>query len=214
MRWLSTSIAGCFILAAVGLLFCGSDHAIAKGKGKPKPKVELKVKVGDAAPAFESVDDAGKPVKSSDLIGKKIIVLYFYPSDFTGNGVAQARGYQDEFDNLTKAGAIVVGVSGDSADTHKLFKAYYKLSFTLLADEKGDAAKAFGIPVGKGGKSPTINAKDEKSEASRGVTIERWTVVIDKEGKIAAIDAVPPPKSSIGDDGKRVLAIVKKLDAK
>src|SRR5262249_13190133 len=192
----------------------GTDTAAAKGKGKPK--VDLKVKVGDPVPAFESVDDAGKAVKSSDLMGKQIVVLYFYPSDFTGNGVAQARGYQDEFDNLTKAGVTVVGISGDSPATHRLFKTYYKLPFTLLADEKGDIANAFGIPVRKGGKTPTIDDKNKKGEADRAVTLDRWTVVIDKAGKIAAIDPVPPSVkgASIGDDAKRVAAFVKKLEGK
>jgi thioredoxin-dependent peroxiredoxin len=206
-----------FLLAAsffVSVLASDGSHvadAGGKGKGKDKPKVELKMKAGDPAPSFESVDESGKPFKSSEIVGKKTVVLFFFPADFTGNSVAQVHGYQSEIESLTKAGAVVLGVSGDSAATHMRFKAYYKLPFSLLADEKGELAKAFGIPVGKGGKSPTIDDKDKKGEADRAVTIERVTVVIDRTGKIAAIDAV---SKNPGDDGKRVVEIAKKLEKK
>jgi len=216
MRLLTNCVAVCFVLGALGLVINGPASAVAQGKGKGKgkkkvePKVELKVKVGDTAPAFESVDESGKPFKSSTVIGKNIVVLYFYPADFTGTGAAQARGFQEEMENLNNRGALVVGVSGDSVSTHKLFKAYYKLPFTLLADEKGEVAKLFGVPVKDGGKSPTINEKEEKGSANRGVTIESWTFVIDKAGKVAAADKV----GKAGGDAKRVAEILKELDAK
>ena len=215
MRLMAKCVAGCFLLCALGLVMSGSPSAVAqgkvkgKGKDKAKTKAELKVKVGDTAPAFESVDESGKPFKSSNVVGKKNVVLYFYPADFTGAGAAQARGFQEEMENLNSRSVLVVGVSGDLASTHKLFKAYYKLSFTLLADEKGEVAKLFGVPVKEGGKSPTINEKEEKGSADRGVTIENWTLVIDKAGKIAAADKV----GKASGDAKRVAEIVKKLDA-
>src|SRR5438105_12119000 len=73
------------------------------------------VSVGDAAPAFEATDDAGKTWKSSDHYGKKIVVLYFYPADFTGGCTAQACGFRDDLGKLTDKGVEVVGISGDSA---------------------------------------------------------------------------------------------------
>jgi peroxiredoxin Q/BCP len=206
MRLLAKCVAGCFIVAALGLVINGSA---AQDKGKDKKKVELKVKVGDKAPAFESVDESGASFKSSDVVGKKIVVLYFYPADFTGGCTAQACGFRDDIEKLKSANILVVGVSGDSVSTHKLFKTHHKLNFPLLADEKGTVAKAFGVPVGKGGMSPTIDG-DKKGTAERGVTIQRWTVVIDKSGNVAAIDNV----SKAGDDAKRVAEIVKKLDTK
>jgi peroxiredoxin Q/BCP len=199
-------MVACGVFALLGLV--GSIGVDAKGKPKDKPKVQLKVKVGDPLPAFESVDESGQPFKSSDVVGRKVVVFYFYGADFSGNAVAQARGYQDALDQI--GGAVVYGISGDSPGTHKLFKDYYKLPYSLLADVKGDFAAMIGIPVGKGGKSATINAKNEKGTAERGVTIDRWTVVVDAAGKIAAIDPVKTP----GDDGKRVAEIVKKLNAK
>lgn len=212
MRLLAKLSLGCVLLASLGLIYSDATVAVAqdKKKDKEKKKVELKVKVGDAAPAFASVDETGKAVKSGDIVGKKVVVLYFYPADFTGGCTAQACGFRDDIEKLNSKNVVVYGVSGDSVATHKLFKAYHKLPFSLLADEKGDVANAFGVPVGKGGKSPTINEKGEKGQADRGVTIQRWTVVIGLDGKVAAIDAV----GAAGGDAKRVADIVTKLATK
>jgi peroxiredoxin Q/BCP len=204
MRLLAQCVAGCFVLGVLGFIYSGSIAA------QDKKKAELKVKVGDRAPAFESVDENGKAFKSTDVVGTKIVVLYFYPADFTGGCTAQACGFRDEIEKLNSAGVMVLGVSGDSVATHKLFSKHHKLNFPLLADEKGVVAKAFGVPVGKGGKSPTIIDGEKGPAADRGVTISRWTVVIDKSGKVAAIDTV----GKAGDDAKRVAALVKSLDTK
>src|SRR5262249_48334935 len=132
-------IAGFAVLASLlGLSVVGFVHA-----------QEKKIKVGDKAPAFESVDENGKAWKSSDVVGKKILVLYFSPADFTGGCTAQACGYRDDIEKLSGKGVEVVGVSGDSAENHALFKKEHKLPFTLLADTKGEVAKTFGVPVNK-----------------------------------------------------------------
>lgn len=197
---------GFFILASVCLVYTSVPSVDAQDKKK-----EAKVKVGDPAPAFTSVDENGKKFKSSDVVGKKILVLYFYPADFTGGCTAQACGFRDDIEKLNSKGVMVVGVSGDSVETHKLFKAHHKLPFTLLADEKGEVAKAFGVPhtVAKG-KATGINEKGEKIDVFRSATIQRWTVVIDKKGNVAAIDNI----KAAGDDAKRVAELVNKLESK
>ena len=107
--------------------------------------VAEELKVGDAAPAFEAKDDAGKTFKSSDVIGKKIVVVYFYPADFTGGCTAQACAYRDDYDKLVKNGVEIIGVSADSVKTHEaVFKKKKELPFTLLSDETGELAKKFG----------------------------------------------------------------------
>src|SRR5437867_7890967 len=116
--------------------------------GEEKP---VDLKVGDAAPAFTAKDDAGKDWKSAEHIGKKVVVVYFYPASFTGGCTKQACGFRDDSKALTEKGVEVVGVSGDTVRTQSLFKKEHKLPFTLLADEKGDLAKAFGVPTAKGG---------------------------------------------------------------
>jgi peroxiredoxin Q/BCP len=96
-------------------------------------------------------------------------------------------------------------VSGDSVKTHKVYKEHEKLPFTLIADEKGEVAKAFGVPVGKGG---TIKFKDPPLEATRGVTIQRWTFIIDKNGKIAYKNE----KADTRKDAQQVLEALDKLE--
>src|SRR5450755_1897056 len=83
---------------------------------------EKKVKIGDKAPVLQGVDENGKPWKSTDVVGKKTLVLYFYPADFTGGCTSQACGFRDDIESLNSKGIEVVGVSGDTVDTHKLFK--------------------------------------------------------------------------------------------
>jgi peroxiredoxin Q/BCP len=171
---------------------------------------ETKVKIGDKAPALTGTDENGKPWKSSDIVGKKVLVLYFYPADFTGGCTKQACSFRDDIELLHSKGIEVVGISGDSVKTHHMFKDHHKLNFTLLADEKGDLAKIFGVPVGAGGKSPAIDSAGAKIDMPRGVTISRYTVVIDKKGNVAAIDQV----KDAGGDSKRIAELVKKLDTK
>lgn len=107
---------------------------------------------------------------------------------------------------------MVLGVSGDTVDGQKLFKKIHNLNYTLLADEQGEIAKAFGIPAGPGGIFKFKDSDGNVHELKRGVSISRYHVVIDKAGAIAAIDPVPA-KDPAGD-AKRVLEIAKKLESK
>ena len=100
---------------------------------------------GDAAPLFTGTDQDGKPVKLADLIGKKIVLLYFYPKDFTGGCTKEACGFRDRMGDLQKDNVEVIGVSFDSADSHKQFIAQYHLNFPLLADPEGKIADAYGV---------------------------------------------------------------------
>jgi thioredoxin-dependent peroxiredoxin len=162
------------------------------------------VKVGDKAPTFQATDDQGKTWKSSDHVGKKIVVVYFFPADFTGGCTKQACAFRDNSKALADKGVEVVGVSGDSAKNHELFKKHHKLDFTLLADEDGAIAKKFGVPAGKGGE---VTVKElDNLKIKRGVTIQRWTVVIDKNGKVIHKEAVKTP----AQDPKTVLEVIEK----
>jgi peroxiredoxin Q/BCP len=143
---------------------------------------------------------------SSDVVGKKILVLYFYPADFTGGCTKQACGFRDDAKALTDQGVEVVGVSGDSVKNHAAFKKEYTLPFTLLADEDGKLAKAFGVPFTAGSKEFTF--KDQKYV--RGGTAKRFTVVIGLDGNIAANYEV----KDAANDSKAVLETLKKIQKK
>ena len=103
---------------------------------------------------------------------------------------------------MTDRGVEVIGVSGDSAATQALFKKEHQLPYTLLGDETGAVAKAFGVPVKAGGK---VKHKDQ--ELTRGVTAARWTYVIGKDGKIAYKNT----KVNAAEDGKAVLKALSEL---
>lgn len=185
----------CGLLAvALSAMWCGSVLFA-------EDKVDLKV--GDAAPKFESTDDAGNAWKSEDYVGKKVVVVYFYPADLTGGCTKQACGFRDDMAKLKEQGVEVVGVSGDSAKNHQIFKKVHDLNFTLLADEKGDVAKAFGVPLKPGATiKQTVDGKEV--ELTRGVTAARWTFVIDKEGKIALKNT----EVKAADDSKAILKLL------
>jgi thioredoxin-dependent peroxiredoxin len=165
------------------------------------------LKVGDPAPTFAATDDQGHEWKSADHVGKKILVVYFYPADMTGGCTKQACGFRDDMKALGGKGVEVVGVSGDSVQNHQFFKKYHHLNFTLLADEHGDVAKKFGVPVKAGGEFKTKDAEGNPAVLKRGVTIARWTFVIDKNGKIAYKD----PKVNAAEDSKKIQEVVDKL---
>ena len=94
-------------------------------------------------PHFEVVDQDGKTVKSEDLLGKKTII-YFYPKDNTSGCTAEACNLRDNYEAMVAKGYNVIGVSKDSAASHKKFIEKYQLPFTLLADTSTEMIQAFG----------------------------------------------------------------------
>ena len=101
------------------------------------------LKIGDKMPDFEVVDQDGKAVSSKDLIGKKTII-YFYPKDNTSGCTAEACSLRDNYQALMARGYNVVGVSKDSAASHRKFADKYDLPFTLLADTSTQMLQDFG----------------------------------------------------------------------
>ena len=169
-----------------------------------EPAIDLKV--GDAAPKFEILDDSGKPWKSEDHIGKKIVVLYFYPASFTGGCTAQARAFRDSMTKFREKDVEIVGISGDVVKTQETFKNVNQLNFALLADDKGGVGALFGVPV-KPGATTTGKVGDQIQEFTRGVTLARWTFVIDHNGKIAYKN----PRVNPVRDSADVLEVIGKL---
>ena len=99
---------------------------------------------GDAAPAFELESDDGTTIRLSDLRGKQV-VLYFYPKDDTPGCTTQACGIRDAWGEFERAGAVVLGISPDSVESHVKFKERYGLPFPLLADTDHAVADEYGV---------------------------------------------------------------------
>jgi peroxiredoxin Q/BCP len=158
--------------------------------------------VGDPAPTFEVQDDQGQTWKSSEHFGKKIVVIYFYPADMTGGCTAQACSFRDNMGELADKDVEVVGVSGDTVKNHQLFKKAHGLNFALLADVDGKVADAFGVPKTVGEKTVKAEIDGITHELTRNVTTQRWTFIIDRQGKIAYKD----PSVNARQDSQKVLA--------
>jgi peroxiredoxin Q/BCP len=105
--------------------------------------------IGDPAPDFVLPSDNGKAVRLSELRGKRVI-LYFYPKDDTTGCTTQACGFRDHYPQILERNAIVLGVSPDSADSHRKFKTKYNLPFTLLVDSDHIVAKSYRVWSGLG----------------------------------------------------------------
>ena len=130
------------------------------------------VEEGKPAPDFELTSDTGKQVKLSDFRGRPV-VLYFYPKDDTPGCTKQACGIRDEYGEFEKRGAVVLGVSPDTEESHVKFRDKYKLPFTLLADTDHEVAETYG-------------AWGERKFAGKSyMGINRSTFVIDAEGNVA-----------------------------
>ena len=185
---------------------CALASAVLTLTSAPAFAADVDLKVGDPAPKFEQKDENGKVWKSSDYIGKKIVVVYFYPADLTGGCTKQACGFRDDMKTLIDKDVVVVGVSGDSPENHQIFKKEHDLNFTLLSDEDGSVGKAFGVPVGPGGVAK-VKAGGKDIELKRGVTEKRWTFVIDKGGKVA----VKNTEVKAAEDSKAIIKAVEGL---
>jgi peroxiredoxin Q/BCP len=132
------------------------------------------LKEGDAAPQFEGTNQEGKKIKLSDFAGKKV-VLYFYPKDNTPGCTAEACNLRDNYQDLTKKGFVVIGVSPDSEKSHKGFREKYSLPFELISDPEKNILKLYG-------------AWGEKKMYGKTVTgVLRTSFLIDEKGIIKNI---------------------------
>jgi peroxiredoxin Q/BCP len=101
------------------------------------------LELGERAPGFTLQDGEGRPVSLADFTGRHVI-LYFYPADDTPGCTKEACGFRDAWDEIQELGAVVLGVSGDDAESHRRFSAKYRLPFPLLSDPHHQVMAAYG----------------------------------------------------------------------
>jgi peroxiredoxin Q/BCP len=128
-------------------------------------------------------------VSLKDFLGKHLVVLYFYPKDFTPGCTTEACSFRDDYKAYEERGAVVVGVSLDSVESHAKFSEHHSLPFTLLSDNRKEVAKAYGV-LGTG-----------------GFLAKRVTFIIDRNGSIAGIF----PKVDVKQHSQEVLEALDKL---
>ena len=127
--------------------------------------------IGTKAPAFTLPDQNGEMRSLSDYAGKKVI-LYFYSKDMTSGCTKQACGFADLYPQFMEQGAVVLGVSKDSVESHKKFEEKYGLPFILLSDTEKAAIQAYDV------------WKDKKSSGKVTMGVVRTTYLIDGDGVI------------------------------
>jgi len=161
------------------------------------------LKAGDKAPLFTAIDDNSQQWNLKDYIGKKNIVIFFYPAAMTGGCTKQACSYRDSQAELEKENDMVIGISGDELENLKIFKNAYNLNFPLLSDKNGEIAGKYNVPVGDGS-SITREVNGQEVILKRGITAKRWTYVINKKGKIIYVNH----EVDAGRDSQEVLKIL------
>ncbi|PWA07470.1 peroxiredoxin [Flavobacterium psychrotolerans] len=130
----------------------------------------MTLKVGDALPNFKAKDTNGTDFDSQTIVGKKPVVVYFYPKDNTPGCTAEACSFRDQYEDFKDLGAEIIGISSDSVVSHQKFSKQYQLPFLLLSDENKKIRKLFGVP-----------------NDLLGLIPGRATYVADKNGKIILI---------------------------
>lgn len=128
------------------------------------------IAIGDVLPLFEAKDQFGNNFNIGTVLGKKVLVLYFYPKDDTPGCTRQACFFRDQYEEFKDLGAEVIGISGDSVKAHEKFAKTYNLPFTLLSDSNKKLRKLFGVPTNFLGLLPG-----------------RVTYIIDKQGVVQMI---------------------------
>jgi peroxiredoxin Q/BCP len=128
------------------------------------------IKIGDKVPIFSLPDQNGVLFDIKNVLGNKKLVIYFYPKDDSPGCTKEACHFRDLFEVFSEADAIIIGISGQSVESHRKFAERYRLSFTLLSDEGNKIRKLFGVPANAFGLLPG-----------------RVTYIADREGKVVYI---------------------------
>lgn len=131
-------------------------------------------KVGDVAGDFRLPSTLGTDVTLKEQRGKDVI-LYFYPKDDTPGCTAEACSFRDHESDLTKAGAVILGVSTDPVESHRRFHRKHQLNFPLLSDETADVAKMYGV------------WREKNLEGRRTWGVARTTYWIGADGRVKKI---------------------------
>lgn len=126
-----------------------------------------KIEIGNIIPEFTLKDQDGNQFDINSVIGKKNLVIYFYPKDDSPGCTKEACYFRDQFEVFNEADALIIGISGQSVESHKKFAEKYRLSYTLLSDEGNKIRKLFGVPTNFFGLLPG-----------------RVSYIVDKTGKV------------------------------
>lgn len=155
------------IYLIIYLVLFGSYLGFGKNNLQSNKQEMNKIEIGNQLPLFTLMDQDGEIFNIESVLGKKNLVIYFYPKDDSPGCTKEACYFQDQFEVFKQADAEVIGISGQSVESHKKFAEKYNLTYTLLSDEGNKLRKQFGVPTNFLGLLPG-----------------RVTYIVDKTGKI------------------------------
>lgn len=152
----------------------------------------MEIKIGDSIPAIVLKDQNGDLFNLQARTAGKNVVLFFYPKDDSPGCTAQACSFRDQFQDFADANAVVIGISGQSVESHKKFAEKHRLTYTLLSDDGNRIRKKFGVPTNFFGLLPG-----------------RVTYVIDKTGKVVYIFN---SQTQVNQHVEKTLSILKEMN--
>jgi thioredoxin-dependent peroxiredoxin len=153
------------------------------------------IKIGEIIPGFSLPDQDGNLFDISKYIGMKKLVIFFYPQDGSHGCTREACYFRDLSELFDKADAIIVGISGQSVDSHKKFAEDYRLNFPILSDTDNKVRKLFGVPSGLFGMLPG-----------------RITFIADRDGRVVHIFNSTIQAERHVDEALRMVLLLKKSD--
>lgn len=153
------------------------------------------LQAGQSAPSFSLPDADMKTVDLARFLGKKVIVLYFYPRDGTPGCTLQATDFSDHEDEFSRHDCVVLGVSPDDCLRHADFRDQHGVSIRLLADTEGEVCRKYGV------------VHEKESNGARKSCITRSTFIIDKQGTVKHVFHDVNPRGHAAE----VLHLVKTL---
>jgi peroxiredoxin Q/BCP len=148
------------------------------------------VGVGSKAPDFTLPSQSGEMVSLKDFLGKRVVILYFYPKDDTPECTKEACTFRDEHEQFGKFDAEVIGVSSDSVESHRRFAGKHDLSITLLSDERGKVRRMYGVPNTLGIFPGRVTYVIDEAGVVRHVFSSQIGAVKHVEGALKALAAI------------------------
>jgi len=153
------------------------------------------ITIGDTVPDFSLKDQDGNTVDIHSIRGKKKMVIFFYPLDGSHGCTREACYFRDNNEIFQEADAVIIGISGQSVESHKDFATKYKLNYPILADQDNKVRKLFGVP----------------SQAF-GLFPGRATYVADREGKVVYIFNSQLQPERHADEALKICLVLKKTE--
>jgi thioredoxin-dependent peroxiredoxin len=157
-------------------------------------KQTQQIQIGDIIPAFKLYDQDGNLFDINTYLGKKKLVIFFYPKDGSLNCTREACYFRDLIDVFDEADAVVIGISGQSVESHKKFAEENRLNFKILSDPTNQVRKLFGVP-----------------SSIFGLIPGRVTYVTDKDGRVVYIFDSQTQVQRHADEALKICLVLKKL---